>query len=49
VFRCAGLSGPQLTSSSFSLQTDDITNDAAWSEPIYFNMLGIDQDVSRKH
>ena len=28
-----------------SSQTDNIMDDASWSEPIYFDMLGIDQDV----
>jgi hypothetical protein len=30
----------------FYVSTDDIFDDSKWSEPVYFEMLGIDQDVS---
>jgi beta-xylosidase len=29
----------------FYVSTDDIFDDSKWSEPVYFEMLGIDQDV----
>lgn len=31
----------------FYVSTDNIFDETTWSEPIYFDSLGIDQDVSR--
>jgi len=33
----------------FYVSTDDIYDDSKWSEPVYFEMLGIDQDVRLLH
>lgn len=30
------------------MSTDNIWDDSTWSDPVYFDMLGIDQDVSRQ-
>jgi hypothetical protein len=30
----------------FYVWTDDIEDESSWSEPVYFDQLGIDQDVS---
>lgn len=30
----------------FYISTDDIFDEASWSDPIYFDELGLDQDVS---
>ena len=30
----------------FYVSTDNIFDDKSWSDPIYFDMIGIDQDVS---
>lgn len=35
-------------SRSFYVWTEDITNDAAWSMPVYVDEPGIDPDVSRR-
>jgi hypothetical protein len=38
--------GEVYMSRSFYVWTEDITNDAAWSMPIYVDEPGIDPDVS---
>jgi hypothetical protein len=37
---------PFVTPRGFYVSTDDIFDETKWSEPVFFDMLGIDQDVS---
>jgi hypothetical protein len=32
----------------FLVHTDNIFDSSSWSEPVFFDCLGIDQDVSRR-
>lgn len=38
--------GPEVISSGFYVSTDDIFDDSKWSEAVYFEEIGFDQDVS---
>lgn len=40
------MSRQHLEPRGFYVSTDNIWDDSTWSEPVYFDMLGIDQDVS---
>lgn len=39
-------SGPEAISSGFYMSTEDIFDDLKWSDAIYFDEVGFDQDVS---
>jgi beta-xylosidase len=38
---------PDIISSGFYVSTDDIFDDSKWSDAVYFEEVGFDQDVSR--
>jgi hypothetical protein len=38
--------GPDIISSGFYVSTDDIFDDSKWSDAVYFEEVGFDQDVS---
>ncbi|KAJ9099309.1 hypothetical protein QFC21_004190 [Naganishia friedmannii] len=40
-----GSKDPFVTPRGFYVSTDDIFDDSKWSEPVFFDMLGIDQDL----
>jgi hypothetical protein len=40
---------PDVISSGFYVSTDDIFDDSRWSEAVYFDEIGFDQDVSGRH
>lgn len=39
------MQGPDVISSGFYVKTDDIFDDSKWSDAVYFEEVGFDQDV----